>query len=337
MSDCLVSIIVAIFNAEKYLSRCLKSLANQTYKNLDIILVDDGSTDNSGILCDAFASRDARFRVIHKTNGGVSSARQTGLNSARGEYVIHADPDDWVEKEWIESLIKHILEKNVDIAMCDYFIEQQSGTFIKQTTPTSLMREDLLCDLLIGRIWGSLWNKLIKKTCFEQYRISFVPNMSLWEDSYVITKLIYEGASFSYLHLPLYHYDCSSNENSIVRNPDLCHIYSMKIYIDDFEKVLKNKKYEEGFYYKKFLLKRRCFRTGKMNKDVFISLFPEFNNRFIEENPFRWRDLRSYRGDILRMEKICMAMVLKRKSNFGYDFFQFWNRFATKSLRSYFF
>lgn len=337
MNSPLVSIIVAVFNAERYLCRCLDSLISQTYQNIEILLINDGSKDKSGEICDSYAKKDNRIVAIHKENGGVASARQFGLRISKGEYLIHVDPDDWIERTMIQELLNKIQNDNVDIVMCDFIREYEFGPSIFIQKPTSLDRESLLLDLLTGKVWGSCCNKLVRRNCFAKYDVDFNPNMNLWEDSYVITKLIYEGASFSYLHLPLYHYDCSSNENSIVRNPDLCHIYSMKIYIDDFEKVLKNKKYEEGFYYKKFLLKRRCFRTGKMNKDVFISLFPEFNNRFIEENPFRWRDLRSYRGDILRMEKICMAMVLKRKSNFGYDFFQFWNRFATKSLRSFFF
>ena len=90
-----VSIIVAVYNVEKYISRCLDSLQVQTHKNIEVLLVDDGSKDASGIICDKYAANDLRFKVIHKENGGVSKARQTGLDAATGDYIIHADPDDY--------------------------------------------------------------------------------------------------------------------------------------------------------------------------------------------------------------------------------------------------
>lgn len=334
--DHLVSIIVAVYNAEKYLDRCLNSLARQTIKNLDIILVDDGSTDNSGIICDAYAARDGRFRVIHKTNGGVSSARQIGLNSARGEFVIHADPDDWVEPNWIEELLKGALSNKVDITICGFYLERKEGSFVENTTPTSLINDDLLCDLLYGKIWGALWNKLIRKDCFKSLNVSFVQEMNLWEDLYVVTDLIFKGATVSHIPLPLYHYDTFSNGSSIVRMPNINHIYSMKVYIDKFETLLVDDRYKEAFYVRKFQLKKRCFRTGKKNKELFVGLYPEFNLRFIAEHPFKWSNIRAYRGDIYKMEKVCMAIALNGHIALGYGLFDFWKKYATKSFHKVF-
>ena len=334
MGNPLVSIIVPVYNAEKYLRRCLDSIINQTYQNLEIILVDDGSKDASGKICDEYAIKDSRIRVIHKDNGGVASARQFGLENATGEYVIHADPDDWVEPTWIEELLMYALREYKDIVMCDYYREYQAESVIVSEKPTSLNREDLLSDLLYERIWGALWNKLIKRSCFEKYGISFNPEMSLWEDLYVITALIYKGASVSHLPIPLYHYDCYSNANSIVRKPTLRQVLSQKIFIEKFEPLLIELFFKEAFYQRKFQLKTRCFRTGKENKNLFIGLFPEFNQRFIEKNPFRWRDLRAYRGDIYKMERVCMALTLKYHSDFGFKLFDFWKRYATKSFRN---
>jgi glycosyltransferase involved in cell wall biosynthesis len=334
MDNPLVSIIVPVYNAEKYLRRCLDSIINQTYQNIEIILVDDGSKDASGQICDEYAEHDTRIRVIHKENGGVASARQVGLDDAKGEYVIHADPDDWVEPNWIEELFKYASKEHKDIVMCDYYREHQSKTIIVSEKPSSLKKEDLLTDLLHERIWGALWNKLIKRSCFEKYGISFNPEMSLWEDLYVITALIYKGASVSHLPIPLYHYDCYSNVNSIVRKPSLKQIFSQKIYIEKFESLLSEDVFLEAFYQRKFQIKRRCFRTGKKNIDIFIGLFLEFNQRFIEKNPFRWRDLRAYRGDIYKMERVCMALTLKYHSDLGYKLFDFWKKYGTKSFSS---
>ena len=333
MIDTQVSIIVPIYNAEKYLSRCLDSIINQTYHKIDIILVDDGSQDSSGQICDEYAKRDNRIRVIHQKNKGVASARQSGLNQSRGEFVIHVDPDDWIEPDMIVQLLNKALEDKVDIIMCDFFWETETGYSLFIQKPTSIKREDLLNDLLYEKIWGSCCNKLIKKECFKRYNISFIKEMNLWEDLYVITSLIYNGVSVSYLPLPLYHYDNFSNNNSIVRKPRLTHIHSMELYIRHFEALLNDDIYREGFYKRKKLLKKRCFRSGKKNADILISTFADINKRYIRENKFHWEKIRDYRGDIDKMERVCIAQCLKGHVKWGYFLFDFWKKYGTISFR----
>ena len=126
--DSLVSVIVPVYKVEKYLSKCLDSIVNQTYKNLEIILVDDGSPDNSGKICDEYAQKDSRIKVIHKENGGLSSARNAGLDIATGEYIAFADSDDSVHLDFVEKLYRAIKEENADIACCSVedFIEDKN-------------------------------------------------------------------------------------------------------------------------------------------------------------------------------------------------------------------
>ena len=114
-----ISIIVAVYKAESCLRRCVDSLLAQTFQDYEILLVDDGSPDRSGEICDEYARKDNRVRVFHKENGGVASARQCGMNNARGEYVIHADPDDWVEPNMLEELYGKAKEENADMIICD--------------------------------------------------------------------------------------------------------------------------------------------------------------------------------------------------------------------------
>lgn len=330
----LVSIIVPVYNAGKYLCRCLDSIINQTYQNIEIIVVDDGSKDSSGQICDEYASKDLRFLVIHKENGGVASARQTGLDSSKGEYVIHADPDDWVEPNWIEELLAKIVTEDVDIVMCNYYIEKNSGSIIADKKPTSLLRKDLLSDLLFGRIWTACWNKLVKRSTFQKLNISFIPEMTLGEDLYVFTEMIYKGASFSYLSTPLYHYDYYSNPESIVRKPRIDQVYSMKIYLDHFERLLQDDCFSEAFYRRKKLLKERCFRAGKEYGHELISFFSEINERYISENKFQWHFIRAYRGDTYLMERICIAQCLKGNINWGYWLYKWWCKYATVSFRN---
>lgn len=122
-----VSVIVPIFNTSRYLRKCLDSLAHQTLTAIEFILVDDGSTDDSGKICDEYASKDSRFRVIHQSNGGSAVARQTGLDAARGEYTIVCDSDDWVEPDMYEKLYRKAVETDADMVLCGYFAEYIDG------------------------------------------------------------------------------------------------------------------------------------------------------------------------------------------------------------------
>ena len=115
-----ISVIVSIYNIEKYIQRAVESICAQTYSNLEIILVDDGSTDSSGRICDEYAKKDNRIRVIHKKNGGLSSARNEGIKAATGEYIAFVDGDDWVDKSMYEDMLKAMYTYDADIAICNY-------------------------------------------------------------------------------------------------------------------------------------------------------------------------------------------------------------------------
>ena len=128
----LVSIIIPVYNAEKYLSKCLDSVINQTYSNLEIILVDDGSTDRSGIIYDEYAGSDKRIKVIHNTNSGVSNARNTGIRICKGDYVAFIDSDDYVDKIYISSLLEPLMKDDYDIVFCsflDLYAESNKKTY----------------------------------------------------------------------------------------------------------------------------------------------------------------------------------------------------------------
>ena len=121
MKEPKISVIVPVYKVEPYLRKCLDSIVNQTYRNLEIILVDDGSPDNCGAICDEYAAGDGRIRVIHQENGGVSSARNAGLSAVTGEWVGWVDSDDWIEPDMYEYLLKNALEQNADIAVCSHY------------------------------------------------------------------------------------------------------------------------------------------------------------------------------------------------------------------------
>ena len=132
MSQPLVSIIVPIYKVEPYLRRCLDSIVNQSYTNLEIILVDDGSPDNCPQICDEYASKDNRIKVIHKKNGGLSDARNAGLDICKGEYISFVDSDDWVDEKYIETLLDLAIKENVDIAIGEHEKKIRDSAFFKK-------------------------------------------------------------------------------------------------------------------------------------------------------------------------------------------------------------
>ena len=130
----LVTIIIPVYNVEKYLPKCLDSIINQTYNHLEIIIVDDGSKDSSGLICDEYALKDQRIKVLHKKNGGLSSARNAGLDIAKGDYIMFVDSDDYVESHYCEVPLKHALEKNVRIVSFGYNKIFIDGNILKRKT-----------------------------------------------------------------------------------------------------------------------------------------------------------------------------------------------------------
>lgn len=209
-----ISIIVPIYKAEAYLHKCIDSILSQTFTDYEIILIDDGSPDNSGQICDNYANKDSRIKVIHKKNGGVSKARQSGLDNARGEYLIHVDPDDWIETTMLEELYSKAIETDADMVFCDYYENQGETQKYVTQKPTKETPECVLEGLLMQQLHGSCCNKLIKRVCFNKYNICFPNNFNLGEDLYVNAILCSKIQNIKYLPKAFYHYDQTVNVNS---------------------------------------------------------------------------------------------------------------------------
>lgn len=182
----MLSVIIPVYNVEKYLKKCISSVQNQTYKNLEIILVDDGSKDNSATICDDFAKRDNRVKVIHKANGGVSSARNAGLDVACGEYVMFVDADDWIPYNSVELLIKGQSEKKSDFVMG---AAEAVGVFKKEyygkngTTYIDFNNEkELLNFTEVIKTQLGPWAKLFKKSIIDKYNLRFLIGVAYGED-----------------------------------------------------------------------------------------------------------------------------------------------------------
>jgi glycosyltransferase involved in cell wall biosynthesis len=210
-NDALVSIVVPVYNTKEYLSRCVGSILAQTHRNLELILVDDGSTDGSGALCDAYAGRDARVRVLHTGNGGVSAARNRGIDAAKGDYIGFADSDDWAEPDWIERLLAPFSDDpGLSVSVCNWYVhrdgETEPGTARGRgrLSPKEALSEAL--DHSRG-FHGYLWNKLFCADLFRtEPRLRLDTDVSVCEDLLLCVGIFASGASAYDGGEPLYHY-----------------------------------------------------------------------------------------------------------------------------------
>lgn len=170
-----ISIIVPVYNIEKYIERCLDSILNQTYKNIEIIFVDDGSNDNSGRLLDCYKIKDDRIRVIHKQNGGVTSARIRGIKEATGDWIGFVDGDDVIDSDMFSFLMKNALKYDADISHCGYkIVFEDNRVHYFYNTKSIIIQDNIkgIKDLLEGTIVEpALWNKLYKKELFDNFSI----------------------------------------------------------------------------------------------------------------------------------------------------------------------
>lgn len=220
MNDPLISVIVPVYQAEPYLQRCVDSIRNQTYTNLEIILVDDGSPDRCGELCDAFAKEDSRIRVFHKENGGQSSARNLGLDHMTGEYVGFVDSDDWIEPEMYQRLYTLSQIHKAQIVCCgiqkDYLNGEKAYFNGNYPTESEVQRystiEALEESLSNYRITYSPCDKLYHSTVFQTIRMTVG---KIYEDMEMIPKCIEKAEIVVYDPYPYYHYNLT--EESTIR------------------------------------------------------------------------------------------------------------------------
>ena len=216
MNKQLISVIVPVYNVEEYLNGCIDSIVNQTYKNLEIILVDDGSTDSCPKICDQWSKKDKRIRVIHKKNGGVSSARNLGLEVAKGSYISFVDSDDYLEKNMYSTIIDKMCEENCDIIAFNYYIVDKKN---KTVAISKKIEEDFSKELLDDNgIRGFVWNKVYTKKILDN--LKFELDVYVWEDLLFNFEIFNKvnNLIFKYINQPLYYY--FQRNNSCLNSPN---------------------------------------------------------------------------------------------------------------------
>lgn len=209
--DSLVSIIVPIYNAEKYLNRCVDSILAQDYPNFELLLMDDGSRDSSGVICDDYAKKDSRVKVIHKENSGVSDTRNQAISMARGEYIQFLDSDDWIVPEATRLLVRSMEQYQCDMVIADFY--RVSGERLAQKGDIEedkvMDRQEFAACMIENPAdfyYGVLWNKLYRRRIIEENRIRMDVTISWCEDFLFNLEYIRHASSFYALQVPIYYY-----------------------------------------------------------------------------------------------------------------------------------
>lgn len=206
----LISIIVPIFNSKLYLDKCINSIISQSYKNLEIILINDGSTDSSFEICKKHAELDKRIKIINKKNGGAAQARNIAINKSKGEYLAFVDSDDYVHVNFIETLFENAKSKNADISACNYYCDYNDGRIVNRPNKPNKKDFDNLQavrDLLLenSTLETILCNKLFKRKLFMDNNLKLIEG-EIYEDTRIMYRLAFYAQKITFINKPLYYY-----------------------------------------------------------------------------------------------------------------------------------
>lgn len=257
----IISVILPVFNMEKYIDRCVNSVIGQSFSDWELILVDDGSTDGSGNICDEYAKKDSRIRVIHKKNGGVASARQIGTDEAEGKYSIHCDADDWIDSNMLEKMYSEAQKEDADIVVSNFYYNYSNDRECLYKVKVPLVAQDFIKEILYGNSFGGLCHKLIRHSLYKKYNIRYIEGVNYCEDVLVLAQLLKNDLHIRYIDKAYYHY-CLENEDSITRN------YTLKTYlmrqksVKALRCILPEKDYHKAIEYFTLLVKWEAIQKG---------------------------------------------------------------------------
>lgn len=271
----MISIIVPVYNAVHSLQRCVKTICAQTINEWELLLIDDGSTDGSSQLCDQLAMTDPRIHTFHKVNGGVSSARNIGLQYAKGKYIMFCDSDDWVENDWCEKLYLAAAENPDCLPICNYYRNSKNGEIINKVKECSelskyIEKMDFFC-LNRYELLGIPWNKIFRRSILKEHNIRFCEELSLGEDLiFNLDYLHYQSGGIVFINSPLNHYFLGNIESlSTKYYTNLSEIYqALYRRIKDEMECIPDayEKWEKEYYCSYFFAFDRIFRNTWLRK-----------------------------------------------------------------------
>lgn len=281
-----ISVVVPVFNAEKYLSECIDSILSQTFTDFELLLINDGSKDNSGAICDEYAHKDYRVKVFHKENGGVSSARNLGLENAKGEWIAFVDSDDWIDKTMYQEMHDLAILDNADVVYCDINMVFYSHQVAWKAANHDTNKIKFLNNYLASE-WTSLCNLLVRKSLFDSNQIKSPEGFPFAEDYHVSARLMYFAERISYLPKALYNYN-RMNESSALHNFSPDHYdKERKVNLDLIDFFIARGSYED--YAKplcwRLLKSVQEFVLDKNTYDKFLNIHPD-SHKYIWDCPY---------------------------------------------------
>ena len=286
MSTPIISIIVPVYNVEKYLHQCVQSILDQTIQNIEIILVNDGSTDMSSTICNEFKEKDHRIVVINKANGGLSDARNIGIKAAKGKYIAFVDSDDFIHKEMLKKMYQRIIIDGSDMAVCGYI---QYYNNVKKNEQYIYGKDEVICPaqffgsiLSDEKIGNYAWNKIYKKELFAE--VTF-PKGKAFEDINTTYKLVLLSDKISIINEALYYYRQRWNSISNSVNVD-----NLRNQIDAI--VERNKTISSKFPY----LMKKC----KINE---LKFYVINYNQISKKYKYGFKELIWYRNNIIELSR----------------------------------
>lgn len=307
-----VSVIVPLYNVEKYIKKCLDSIVNQTLKDIEIIVVNDGSPDKSRKIVIDYQKKDKRIKLIDKENGGQGSARNVGLKSAKGEYISYVDSDDWIEKEMLEEMYNKAHMNKLEMVICGY--KNINGNKIE----LCLANDNIIKDTLSNKN-SKIFNiispccKLYKRTFLINSKVEFMENKIWYEDYAYSVKLLSLANKIDYVNKPLYNY--LIRENSTMTNPKITKNLDIIIAVDDIISYMKEKGLYDRYYseieytaIENILISGvtriiRAKGNRKIKKEIINKLIKYMNNNF--ENYKR----NSYLKNLTRNRKYIYKLI----------------------------
>lgn len=291
----MISIIVPIYKVEKYIRQCVDSIINQTYEDIEIILVDDGSPDNCPQICDDYAKTDSRVKVVHKENGGLMSARQAGLKAATGEYIGFVDGDDWIEPDMYEQFAAVIEKYNPDMALCEFYFaypqkdELSSQKLSKPYFEKADMENEIYPTMLFKDTFYSFginpccWSKVFKKEILEHNLNKVTTKIRIGEDAAFVYPCLLEAENIAYVDKFLYHYRI--NQESMTKAYDVNMEDTILLPYDILSKAFDKDKYNFSsqlnyylLYLVNMVIRNEANRDNKKSASQRICTFKKFTD-----------------------------------------------------------
>lgn len=310
-----ISIIVPVYNVEEFLSKCIDSILAQSYSHFELLLIDDGSKDNSGKICDEYAQKDKRIKVIHQKNAGVSAARNRGISEAKGDYICFIDADDWVNKEYLETFSSLIKDSSIDFIVSGYtydFISSGQSiqySIFENKANTSEEFRILLPELHNNNLLVSIWSKLFKKSIIDRFFLSFDTKMNYCEDAVFCWNYLLSINSIYVVENAGYHYRKDDSDTLTKKK------YPFEIWYDIAEKVLK----ANQAVIDKFKLSTNDQIMQKIY-DYYLAMFLTANYSMYEKKYFRerkfrlgkWKEFAEHKYMRIKPEESVFVKIIKK-------------------------